>query len=165
MSGNGGRIGKRLNSGSTFMWQDHLPDASHGVALGDFDADGDLDAILARYDSNTVWINDGSGNFFDSEQLLGNKGSKDIGLGDLNGDGILDAFVANWWEGNGNSVYWGVKTITLPGDINSDGIINLTDAILGLKILSNMSSPLSIPEEVDLDNDGKIGLLKSLNEL
>ena len=32
---------------------------SRGVALGDHDGDGDLDAWVANYQANRVWINDG----------------------------------------------------------------------------------------------------------
>ena len=75
---------------------------SFGAALGDLDGDGDLDAIVANYlnsgdhgEVNTVWLNDGTGQFSDSGQSLGNSPSRGIALGDLDGDGDLDAFVAN----------------------------------------------------------------------
>ena len=38
-----------------------------GVALGDFDGDGDLDAFVVSYwRPNRVWLNTGSGTFVDS---------------------------------------------------------------------------------------------------
>ncbi len=72
----------------------------HAVVLGDLDRDGDLDAFMANAVSsagapNTVWLNDGQGNFSDSGLRLGNGLSYGVDLGDLDGDGDLDAFVAN----------------------------------------------------------------------
>ncbi|MDC3252005.1 hypothetical protein OAU96_03780, partial [Planctomycetota bacterium] len=57
---------------------------SFDVALGDLDADGDLDAWVANIigQPNRVWINDGLGNFTDSSQALGNSNSFDVALGD-----------------------------------------------------------------------------------
>ena len=38
---------------------------SRAVALGDLDGDGDLDALVANFggEAETVWLNDGLGNF------------------------------------------------------------------------------------------------------
>ena len=66
-----------------------------GMALGDLDGDGDLDAFVAG-DSGRgkVWLNDGTGTFSDSGQNIVT-GSESMALGDLDGDGDLDAFVGN----------------------------------------------------------------------
>ncbi|WP_165360879.1 FG-GAP-like repeat-containing protein [Candidatus Chloroploca sp. Khr17] len=72
-------------------------DLPGGVALGDVDGDGDLDAFLVRNIGrpNQVWLNNGSGGFVDSGQILGAGSSSAAALGDLDGDGDLDAFVAD----------------------------------------------------------------------
>ncbi|NEN90762.1 MAG: cadherin repeat domain-containing protein, partial [Okeania sp. SIO3H1] len=41
------------------------------------------------------WLNDGSGNFTDSQQALGRSRSYGMSLADVDGDGDIDAFVAN----------------------------------------------------------------------
>jgi hypothetical protein len=78
--------------------------AMRSAALGDLDGDGDLDlfaAVLApEIDRNTnssdrVLFNDGTGNFTDSGQRLGNTDSTAVALGDLDGDDDLDALVGN----------------------------------------------------------------------
>jgi hypothetical protein len=80
---------------------------SLGVALGDFDGDGDLDAWVANLNqANRVWINQGGeqggvvGNFTDSGQGFGSSNYNDASLGDLDGDGDLDAWVANYNQPN-----------------------------------------------------------------
>ena len=71
-----------------------LSDAgTQAVALGDVDADGDLDILSAAYTS-TVWLNDGGGAFSDGGQILGTVISYAAALGDLDGDGDLDALIA-----------------------------------------------------------------------
>ncbi len=73
--------------------------SSLGIALGDIDGDGDLDALVANATSEaeTVWLNNGSGSFtaHPTTPSFGGGVSTDIELGDIDGDGDLDALVAN----------------------------------------------------------------------
>ena len=77
-------------------------DWSLDVALGDVDADRDLDILVANFTGqNELYLNDGSGVFenatathlpADSDSSLG------IALGDVDGDGDLDVIVANFGD-------------------------------------------------------------------
>ncbi len=65
------------------------------IAMGDIDSDGDMDAYVANYgnQADTVWLNDGAGNFRSNGQQLDSVWSTAVDLGDLDNDGDLDAFV------------------------------------------------------------------------
>ncbi|MGD8780440.1 MAG: T9SS type A sorting domain-containing protein [Ignavibacteria bacterium] len=74
---------------------------SSDANIKDLDNDGDLDIFVANGmptdngQPNTVWLNDGSGNFSDSGLKLGNSNSVALALGDLDNDGDVDAICAN----------------------------------------------------------------------
>jgi hypothetical protein len=110
---------------------------SIGLALGDVDRDGDLDAFVANYNQpNKVWLNDGSGIFTDSGQSLGSSYSSHVALGDLDGDKDLDAFVANdpsdpnkVWLNDGSGIFTdsgqslgsSASSQAALGDVDGDG--------------------------------------------
>jgi hypothetical protein len=109
---------------------------SWGVALGDVDGDGDLDAFVVNWgNSNKVWLNDGSGTYADSGQGLGNLQSYEVDLGDVDGDGDLDAFTANAYQPN---KVW-----------LNDGTGNYTDS--GQSLGSSLSYEVDLG---DVDGDG-----------
>jgi hypothetical protein len=97
------------------------------VALADLDGDSDLDAFFANgryeaFESNTVWLNDGTGRFSDSDQLLGKPiDTHSVALGDLDADGDVDAFVGNgvtcqMFENNGGGWFTAHQWTSTPGD-------------------------------------------------
>ncbi len=78
-------------------------EASMGVDVGDFDNDGDDDIFISHLsrETNTLYVNDGSGGFSDRTVLQGlGPGSiafTSFGTGwfDFDNDGLLDVFLAN----------------------------------------------------------------------
>lgn len=100
-SGGSGQVWKNNGIGFFVNFQTLNGAIGEDAALGDLDGDGDLDAWVARNSSgagNTVWLNNGAGNFTDTGQSLGLNSSQAAALGDLDGDGDLDAVEANWGE-------------------------------------------------------------------
>jgi hypothetical protein len=132
-----------------------------GVALGDFDGDGDPDVFsanaagaAAEAASNTVWLNT-SGSFADSGQRLGSADSRHVAVGDLDGDGDLDAFVANMgantvWlnDGSGTFADSGLRLgdkrtlVVALGDLDGDGDLDAMTGNTGLNhVWWNESTP------------------------
>ena len=71
---------------------------TYGIAVGDLNSDGLLDAFYANGQNegpqpNTVLLNQGGGKLIDSGQRLGKEESRRVTLADLDGDGDLDAAV------------------------------------------------------------------------
>ena len=157
------------------------------IALGDLDNDGDIDAFMTEgFSPNTVWFNDGHGQFQRRGQGLGLADSRDIALGDLDGDGDLDAIVANGWRHQ--SVVWlnngdgrftegakignGVAFAVALGDLDNDGDL---DAMVGNNAIylndgdGNFESTLQELGEGDarsvalgdIDNDGDLDAVTS----
>jgi hypothetical protein len=91
-----------LLSGTAYN-EDGAPEASMGVAAGDYDNDGDEDLLIAHLDgeTNTLYRNLGGGTFVDATNELGlgspSRGFTGFGAGwlDFDSDGVLDLFVAN----------------------------------------------------------------------
>lgn len=93
-------FGAFTDSGQALLFEvEGAPTAVSGsLKLGDFDGDGDLDAIIGSQqnflsDTSQVWLNDGQGNYsFSSEETSTRSFTSyaKFALGDLDGDGDLD---------------------------------------------------------------------------
>ena len=125
------KIDKRM--GFTVADITALPDRdSQGVALGDLDNDGNLDAfVVNNNEANRIYTNDrmGTGSFTaaDIPTTLPGRSSQGVALGDLDGDGDLDAFVVN--NNQPNRIYtndgkgnFTVADIPTGDDRNSAGV-------------------------------------------
>ena len=96
-----------------YAWPYNTRPHTYAAVLGDLDGDGDSDAYLANGENeggvpDTVWLNDGSGTFFDSVQQPFELETDFVTLGDLDGDGDLDAVTevfAAFTDGKGNFTY------------------------------------------------------------
>ena len=116
--------------------------SGQGVALGDINGDGYLDAVTAEYaHALGIWLNDGSGTFTRdySAGISSSSNARDVQLADLNGDGSLDTFVSNdayqgntvWlndgsghFVSNGQSLGVGSSQAAALGDVNGDGYVD-----------------------------------------
>ena len=76
------------------------------IALGDLDADGDLDAVFSNMHANTeIWTNNGDGGFTRSYQRIGGE-SHGVAIGDLDGDGDEDLILTYASTSTPTRVYW-----------------------------------------------------------
>jgi hypothetical protein len=68
------------------------------------DGDGNLDIVVANWDSDnvSVLLGDGSGGFNEAADSPFDTGKHphSVALGDMNGDKVLDMVVDNWTPGN-----------------------------------------------------------------
>ena len=71
-----------------------------GVAVGDYDKDGDLDLYVNNYGPNVLYRNNGDGTFTDVTAKAGVANGHKVGASvhflDMDKDGDLDLFVANY---------------------------------------------------------------------
>jgi hypothetical protein len=186
--------GKGFSRGEQFIGQL----GSHAAALADLNGEGHLDVFLANgrtmdingnYQTNTpntVWFNDGQGQFQDSGQQLGQAESTAVALGDLNGNGYPDAAVGNrgpdeiWindgkgnFRDSGQRMGGGWTKFVYLADLNANGHLDLvTSGDTETRIWFNDGTGKFTPSQQkiiykvfdsltvgDLDNNGSIDLL------
>ncbi len=119
---------------------------SKWLALGDMNADGNLDIVVSRETPSTVniYYADITGIAFSSSETPGipSGSAKDINLADLNNDGYLDMLITNHTSIAANIIYRNVMNddwltpVPLPGaggeayesymaDFNGDGLVDI----------------------------------------
>ncbi|MCI0464844.1 MAG: FG-GAP-like repeat-containing protein [Gemmataceae bacterium] len=118
----------------------------NAVVVGDLNADGHRDLILANAlaDNVSVLLGNGNGTFQTVVQYAAGPVPKDLTLGDFNGDGKLDLVTVNSFLGNRVSLLQGngdgtfqppvsfgtgmAPTSVTGGDFNADGQLDLVTA-------------------------------------
>ncbi len=128
---------------------DTLSDDTRGVALGDLDHDGDLDAVIGNFGQpSRVHINDGSADPFAAGAPADITGDLhdtwDILLADLTGDGHLDAITINT----------GQVTRVYPGDGSANPFANTVGVSLGSDAHASRAAAVG-----DMDGDGDLDLV------
>jgi len=115
----------------------HLPTGllnglSMDAGVADFDADGDLDIVIANeFRPNILLLNDGTGRFSDGSSRLpaANRDSEDVGIADFDRDGDLDIVVVSeddrvnelyFNDGSGRFTDEGAR---LPVDGTTNGVV------------------------------------------
>lgn len=164
------RFYKGNNTGIFTSWKTMLNGEYTDLEAGDLDSDGDIDLVVTAWCSSKkslVLKNDGSGNFFISQELASYKSSEALALKDIDADTDLDIVISNFWgsglmiyKNDGSGTFTETQTIsgTYPGlvigDIDGD---NDNDIIVGrfntVKSGSNCNPSSSIQHKI-YKNDG-----------
>ncbi len=143
------------------------PFFEYGAAIGDVDADGDLDIVTAAAAIahwNRVFLNDGDGGFTETGQNLGGgapyatnaMGSYGIELGDLDGDGDLDVAISNDNTTpviNSTSRVWLNQNLTPSATLSVDTQA-IAEAAATATVTVTLSAPHTDPVTVDLGVSG-----------
>jgi hypothetical protein len=147
-------------------------EASMGVTAGDFDGDGDEDLFMTHLDreTNTLYVNDGTGNFLDATDAykLGRISLAYTGFGaewfDYDNDSDPDLFVAN----GAVKIEEAYRGQPFPYQERNQLIRN--DGDMGFSDMTQPAGPALALVEVsrgaafgDLDNDGDIDIVVANN--
>ena len=111
-----------LNDGDgTFTFDQQLAAGETDAAtLGDLNGDGFIDIVIGG-NGNSVFINDGNGNFTTVTHPPGSDGyTRDIALADMDNDDDLDAVVAHWEPGHPDQIWINDGTANFKQDFSFD---------------------------------------------
>lgn len=139
-----------------------------GVALGDVDGDGWVDALLASpVEQSFGFVNDGAGGLVRTTAFTVDGGSLPTGnavaMADLDGDGDLDAVLSRA-EGQQDLLLWndGSGAFASEGLVGSTGeslTVSFADVNLDGRLDIFVSGSRALDEEVDLDQPGTGSML------
>lgn len=97
-----------------------------GVAVGDYDNDGDLDLYVTDDGPNAFFVNDGKGRFTSQSRELGVHDDQALGWGvgffDFDNDGFLDLYVANGRVGELDEV---IKFDRIYRNVRGEGFVSV----------------------------------------
>lgn len=136
-------------------------DAPSSLAIDDFNNDGYADLAVANQGSNSVsiLIGDGTGGLLNPINFEVGSGPIAVAPADFNGDGFTDLAVAN---AGSSDVSILINHMTVAGDLDGSGTVNLGDLLLVLQLLEGVVHESEITIEADVNRDGKIGMEEAI---
>lgn len=145
-------------SGETLVTWESEPTCLASVATADFNHDGHLDVFVGSAGSycslqpTVIYLGLGDGNFLPGEPFPLPGPFRGSESADIDGDGLVDLFLIP--EGMTEIVVLRNTTTQFRrGDVNADGILNLSDPV---QILTAGGAALDCPDSGDIDDDGAV---------
>ncbi|MCA9041006.1 MAG: VCBS repeat-containing protein [Planctomycetaceae bacterium] len=142
------------------------------ITLVDLDADGDQDIVFSKLGNSTIspavsrgneiFINDGTGAFILSTDMVGLTGGAHA-VGDLNGDGSLDVFMLQ--GGSSKEVWFNTNKLLLPYSNDFEDPDGGLDGVLLTSPATSEVLEVSGNHKLQFDNSGYTGLTTALLDL